>query len=74
MISVAICQLVSTAVSCTKKFEINLIGKKIFPAGSQGGDRTILTVLTTFFNVLPVSILGCSWVQLVAKRENQFQK
>lgn len=43
----------------------------MFPAGRQGGGRAILLVLTIFFNVLPVSILGCSWVQLVAKRENQ---
>lgn len=42
----------------------------MFPAGRQGGNRAILSALITFLNVLPESILGCSWVQLVARREN----
>lgn len=42
----------------------------MFPDGGQGGDRAILSVLTTFFNALPESIVEYSWVQLVARREN----
>lgn len=42
----------------------------MFPARGQGGDRASLSVLTTFFNVLPESALECSWVKLVARRGN----
>lgn len=47
--------------------DINLIGEEY---SLLGGNRAILSVLITFFNVLPESILGCRWIQVIAGREN----